>query len=394
MTTHGLTQGTIESANPKEKPYELRDTGKRGVLGLLLRVQPSGSKTFYFEYGRGRRMRLGTHHITLARARILATRYRAETDEGRDPRKTSVPITLGDFIAKVYAPHFKIHHRTEASLANLAAWRPLQDRKLADITIDMVKRERAARLVSGTQPATVNRNVGALKTVLNHAVTEGYLQANQLRELGALRVENPNRIRYLDAGEEGRLREALDRRDTRLREDRASGNAWRADRGYPLKPDLSNIPFADHIKPMVLITMNTGLRRGELFRLEWSDVVGDAITVTRSKSGKGRHIPLNREARSVLEGWRASGTSRWVFESAGQPFDNVNKAWGALVSAAEIENLRWHDLRHHFASKLVVAGVALNTVRELLGHSDLKMTLRYAHLAPGHMREAVEAISG
>ncbi|MEQ8693010.1 MAG: tyrosine-type recombinase/integrase, partial [Pseudomonadales bacterium] len=59
-----------------------------------------------------------------------------------------------------------------------------------------------------------------------------------------------------------------------------------------------------------------------------------------------------------------------------------------------LEDFRWHDLRHHFASKLVMSNIALNTVRDLLGHSDIKMTTRYAHLAPGHMREAVEAISG
>lgn len=89
--------------------------------------------------------------------------------------------------------------------------------------------------------------------------------------------------------------------------------------------------------------------------------------------------------------------TKWREQSdgVGQVFEpqDVKKGWGALLTAAKVTGFRFHDLRHHFASKLVMAGVDLNTVRELLGHADIGMTLRYAHLAPEHLASAVEKLA-
>jgi integrase len=138
------------------------------------------------------------------------------------------------------------------------------------------------------------------------------------------------------------------------------------------------------------------MRRGELFALTWHsvDLVAGRITVhgATAKSGTTRHVPLNAEALAVLRGWRdqAPDGSGLVFPGKhGDALSNVRRSWEAVLRAAGITRFRWHDLRHTFASKLVMAGVDLNTVRELLGHSDYKMTQRYAHLAPEHKAAAV-----
>jgi integrase len=149
---------------------------------------------------------------------------------------------------------------------------------------------------------------------------------------------------------------------------------------------------------MVILSLNTGLRRGEIYSLKWENVDLKLAVLTiegsYAKSGKTRHIPLNTEALHVLKTWRSQTDGHdLVFPNKnGYRFDNLKKSWTRIISQAKIANFRWHDMRHHFASKLVMAGVDLNTVRELLGHSDMTMTLRYAHLAPEHKAAAVEKL--
>lgn len=183
------------------------------------------------------------------------------------------------------------------------------------------------------------------------------------------------------------VRAALDVREARLRRERDSANRWRQIRGYPPLPDLSALPFADRLKPLVLVSINTGARRGELFKKRWQDVNLDqevlTIRAANAKSGKIRHIYLNAELAAVLKGWKeiSPDTSGLVFPSEdGAMLTNVKRSWAGALTAAKIEAFRWHDLRHHFASKLAMAGVDLNTIRELSGHSSYAMTLRYAHL--------------
>jgi len=140
--------------------------------------------------------------------------------------------------------------------------------------------------------------------------------------------------------------------------------------------------------------MNTGLRRGELLALRWESIdLGRRILTVEGGTAKNRqtrHVPLNDEAMGVLNRWREqTNRGRRVFEVN----TGFKTAWAALLKRAKITTFRWHDLRHHFASRLVQVGVPLNTVRDLLGHSSVAMSLRYAHLAPDQRREAVAKLN-
>jgi integrase len=196
----------------------------------------------------------------------------------------------------------------------------------------------------------------------------------------------------LTTDEEKRLFDTLAARDHERREKRKSANRWREERGYELKPLLGT--YTDNLSPMVILAVNTGLRRGEMWNLKWRDVdfPERMLTVHGSgaKSKQTRHVPLNAAAAEALKKHRGNVVTLPDVPVFGRA--EFRKAWNGVLAKAKLENFRFHDLRHTFASKLVMNGVPLNTVRELLGHASIDMTLIYAHLAPDNLRSAVDAI--
>jgi len=165
--------------------------------------------------------------------------------------------------------------------------------------------------------------------------------------------------------------------------------------------DLRQGRFADHVKPMVLLSLNTGLRRGEVFSLRWKDVDFPRrelwVSGEEAKSSNTREIALNDISLELLQAWQAQQphSRGLVFPSptTGKRFNNMNKTWRSLMKAAELTSFRWQDMRHDFGTQLAMAGVDLNTIRELLGHSTLDMTLRYSHLAQEHKAQAVAKLN-
>lgn len=295
-----------------------------------------------------------------------------------------------------FKAHHKGHEKTQHTLNN--NFDPIMPQRLNAITGRDLELIRTGWMQAGNKPSTVNRKMGSISGVFSRAVEWDYIDEHPLAKLKQLKVDSKGVIRYLAADETKRLREALDARQNEMRVERESANIWRADRHREPMPSLLQLPFTDHLKPMVLVSLNTGMRRGELFDLKWSAVNFDTKTITvagaTTKTSDTRHIPMNKETVGVLEAWKKQvSKSPYVFPGqGGGRFEDVKSAWLKLLERAQIDGFRWHDMRHDFASRLVMAGVPLNTVRDLLGHADIKMTLRYAHLAPGTKAAAVELI--
>ena len=404
-----ITHRLLKSLKATGAGYDVNDTE---LPGFALRVSAEGKPTSYTvryrtSNGRRQRLKIGTPSVlTPVQARDEARKALADVTRGDDPQNVKKRLrgiqTLGGFVEDEYAPNvLALHKSGQGTLRRLRSrftkfWhRPLSDRKLREELVAW----RVRRVEGGASKTTVNRDIAALRSVFSHAVRIQLLGENPLAGIQQFKTDTLAVIRYLSDGEEERLMAALDAREGRMRGERGSANAWRAKYGYDLLPDLRAVPFADHLKPMVLLSLHTGVRRGELFSIEWRDVDSEMEVLTIrgdiAKNGRTRHVPLNAVALAILREWQAqTKVQGLVFKSPrGGRFNNVDAAWRNLMEAAGISDFRWHDIRHDFASKLVMAGVDLNTVRELLGHGDIKMTLRYAHLAPNAKAAAVARLA-
>jgi integrase len=219
--------------------------------------------------------------------------------------------------------------------------------QVAPFLIERFKRERKLTPVGKKKqreraPATVNRELEILSKIFTMAEDNGMVASNPCRKVNKLRQDN-RRNRYLIAEEETRLMTALTGR-----------------RAY--------------LKPIIVLAINTGMRRGEILGLEWKnvDLTRGLIYVTNTKSGKDRVIPLNQDARSALESLKRVGPR--VFN-----VDWIKVAWASALTDAKIDDFRFHDLRHTAATRLADAGTDAFTIAAILGHSTIQMSARYTH---------------
>jgi integrase len=385
-----LSKRLIDAAKPKPAPYELRD---RMVRGLILRVQPTGLRAWIVERARGQRRTLPQPYpiTTLEAARTQAMALLSGAAPWDRPKAERV-LTLRGFLRDAYGPWVQAERKSgKATVARVvSAFAGFLDKPIAGLTTWALDQWKRDRLMADRQPSTVNRDLNALRAALTKAVEWGALPTNPIAGVKPAKVEKDDRVRYLGADEEVRLRRALAARDAAKIAARARTVAVGRQQ-HALVKALPKGGYADYLTPLTLVALNTGCRRGELTGLTWDKVDLRAkllsVTAATSKSQKTRHIPLNAEAVDVLGRWHKQHPRGLVF-----PVTSQKKAWAALLTAAKLADFRLHDCRHHFASRLAMAGVDLNTVRELLGHSDIKMTLKYAHLAPEHKAAAVEKL--
>lgn len=392
-----ITDLTIRTAKPRNSRYEIRDAQ---LTGFMLRVSPSGSKTFYVQLERGKKRKIGNAKIMkLRRARTLAhdVLNRHEDGEEIESIRNKKP-TLGEYLSGTYMDWAIQNRKSGRETINgiIHACDSLLKTRVDRLNELQVERWKATRMKSGISPVTVKRELAELKASLNRAVKWGYAPSNPAKGV-TLKVDQHHRVRYLSDTERKNLLKALKERDDKKRTGRESGNRFRRERSYALKPTIKT--YSDYLAPMVLLAMQTGMRRSEVFSLTWENtrLKGTpqlTVLAAHAKSGKTRHIPLNKTAVDVLQTWGKQNTrSGLVFPKPdGMPLKSIKTAWGKLTKDAKITNFRFHDLRHDFASRLVMNGVDIYRVKELLGHGSIEVTQRYAHLAPHTLAEAVEVL--
>lgn len=311
----------------------------------------------------------GTNNLKLAK-RIYVKRL-TEIAEGKWFDKNTLPeVTMGEILDR-YMSEISPNLSPTTNMRNLSKAKNLKAffgaTLLQDVTASTVSAYKAKCLEKGYSKETILRELGLLRRIFNISIFEWELCKENpvpkaLRTLGKV---DSKRVRYLNADE-------LERLTTKL---------------------------PDWLKPIVTIARHTGLRRSNILEMTWDQVnlTKRTVIIPRTKNGSPLGMPLTQTAAQILAKILETKhtTSPFVFcDMDGKPFspDAVSQAFIRARKKAKIENLRFHDLRHDFASRLVQNGVSIHVVRELLGHSDLRMTIRYSHLAPENLSEAVKIL--
>lgn len=251
--------------------------------------------------------------------------------------------------------------------------------RLREITPLQVDRFKDKRLDDGLKKSSINREIGLLKSMLNRAVRSGLIVANPAKDVELFKLDDSSvSDRVLTNEEEIRLLAACDEPELRYR--------------------------AAHLKLIVLVALYTGLRRGEILSLRWSDIAFEnaRLSVRKSKTESGkRDVYLNSMLHQRLLSLSELEHGEWVFPSParfqtpGQPekhIADVKNAFRRAVRLAGIKKITFHQLRHTFCSRLADAGVPLPVIQKLAGHASITMTSRYTHPADELKQRAVEVL--
>jgi site-specific recombinase XerD len=325
-------------------------------------------KNWYIDYyhkGRRRRKKIGTSKklaetvLNDVQVKIVKKEFLGIVEEKK--------ILFEDFMEtyKEYSKANKALNSYNRDLISLNSLKPVFGQSyLFEIASQMIEEYKARRLKDKVKPATINREVSCLRHIFNKAIEWDVVNRNPAKGVKLLK-EPPGRIRYLDVEEIERLLKAID-----------------------------SIPrgAGKYLKPIVIIAINTGLRKQEILKLKWKNIDFNErkITVHRTKTNDIRVMPMNESIYQELKKVPQHSESDYVFcNKQGIPYGNVRKSFESALSIAKIKDFRFHDLRHTFASHLVMNGSDIRTVQQLMGHKEIKMTMRYSHLSKAHLQDAV-----
>ncbi len=351
-----------EDNEPKRK----RERAKRRERGVFERPKDSGVwwVVYFDEHGRRHREKVGPKGLAgevyrKRKTEIAERRFFPERIRRRD-------VLLADMI-RDYLDREKGRMRSFVNYQRYGRYwaDALPGKALRQIIPGDIERYVARRTREGMAPASVNRELTFLRRLFNVAIADGLVDSNPVRAVKFFK-ENNQRVRFLSDDEETRLQASV------------GEEQW----------------------PLVAVAIHTGLRQSEEFHLRWEhvDFATGILTVPRSKHGGARRVTMNDTVRETLRALPSRLKSPYVFPSATgkTPLDAKNflhRVFLPALKAARVEGFRWHDLRHTFASRLVMAGVDLRTVQERMGHKTQAMTLRYSHLSPEHQLDAVQRLN-
>lgn len=338
-----------------------------------------GSKWCYDFWVNGKRYR-----GSIPEARVKAQAERAENAirdqvyEGKyGKEETPVPL-LRDFITDTFLPWSKANKRTwvhdefrSRALIKELGNKPMDE--ISPILIEKYKRDRrASKTARGTDraPSTVNRELELLSKMFSLAIDQGLAIHNPCRKVKRYREDN-ERNRYLSDEEEARLIAALDNQRTGLR-------------------------------PLVVLAIHTGMRRGELLSLRWANIDFERGLIhvmnsqrEQTKTGHSRSVPMNQVVRAELQALYAeSGDTEYVFvdQRTKQPRVEPKRGFRMACREAKLKDFHFHDLRHTTATRLAEAGVGTRGIMAILGHSCIQTSARYTHATDEGLRRAVESL--
>lgn len=379
-----LTQPICDKALPTDKCYDLRDTF---VRGLFLRVEVSGRKTWYLSYRtpppekklKNKKI-ISASLVNLAAARKIAKEYLAKLYlEGVDPatlmnpeKHTSTGVTLRELIDE-YEPWVNSHQKSgTVTLRALRLFKEFLDVPVSSLSTEAIERWQMDN-IGQIKRATINRRIAALQAVTSWGVKHGLLDEIPFKAPKLPQTDSRVVARFLTKEERARLMSALDERE--------------------------KLQGADYLKPAVILSLNTGIRKGTLLGLKWEDVDFKLRSLNLRaeimKGGKDAVIPLNKIAYKTLVNWQkfTGADTGFIFSAAdGGRRNDITRPFMRVLEKAGVKNFTWHCLRHDFASQLAIEGVTLHIIQKLLCHGSIAMTQRYAHLSHNSLEEAVNML--